>query len=184
MATPNNGVNRTPDTVFLTLGVSRLEAFEMGMLGCGLQLNSLGDFSWADTTISLDPNKEEVKIFLALREVNSESVPSFEGITRISIQDMQEYVSLYETIQEFLGLYRRNRFLRLGRSARVSPECLDSRQAFIIRMSESDFNDHFIADPRGQLSFAQMANPSTFLHEPLMKKIPQGLPDPGKGGWI
>lgn len=154
------------------------------MIGCGLQLDDHGEYSWRETTATLSLNKEEVKLFLEIEKISYSHHPSGGSLVRVSLLQMKEYIEYFPSIQEFLLNHRKNRFLRLGRRSRLPAWELDSHDAYLINMRDSDFENHYIADPRGQLSFAQSLNAQAYLHEPFMKTIPQGLPSPGESGWI
>jgi len=177
-------MDRVPSLVFNFLGCSREVAQQMGMLGCGLQLNESGDFSWRDTTCTLDLEKDFVKIFLHIEGIPFDTPPHWEGYARISILHMEEYVRYFSSIQEFLELYRKNRFLRLGRRARLPPWELDSRDSYILRMEESAFRKHFVCDPRERIPHSRILFSDEVLHDPIVVEQPDGLPDPGLGGWI
>jgi len=176
-------MDRVPSLVFDFLGCTRGDAHDMGMVGCGLQLTDLGDFSWRETTCTLSLEKDEVKVFLTIEGIPFEGVPNFGNYVRVRLLHMGEYVKYFTSIQEFLGLYRRKRFLRLGRRARLPPWELDSHDAFILRMEESAFRTHYVCDPRGHIPHSRISSNET-LHDPIMLVQPDGLPDPGAGGWI
>lgn len=176
-------LRRVPDTVFLFLGISRERASQMGVIGCGLQLNDDYEYSWSETTVTLSPNKEEVRIFLTVRRIPFSHVPNEQRPLRISMLDMEDFILRYENIQRFLCMYRRNRFLRLGHRAYVPSWELDSREAFLLGMSDDDFDRHYVADPRGQLTFGEIARRES-RHSPVELVRPAGIPDPGQGYWI
>jgi len=177
---PLSGV---PTTVLLTLGLTRDEAYQYGMIGCGLQLDSTGEFDWAQTTITLSPDKEEVMVFLKVRGIEYSLVPTERKPIRVRILDFEDYVLRYVSIQKFLDGYRRNRFLRLGERASRPAWELDSHDAFLLGMDDDQFRSSFVSDPRGQPTFSEVARGVT-RHAPYMLARPQGLPDPGQGGWI
>jgi hypothetical protein len=175
---------RVPTTVFLFLGFSRRDSHEMGVVGAGLQLDmESGEFAWGETTISVDLNRTEVKIFLESRGIQHSGLPEKQGITRIPILQAKEYLEEYENICDFLQIFKERRFLRLGNRAFLDPWDLDSRDAFILRMCETDFSHYFIADPRGQPLSSEVTSRKG-RHSPLMVSKPPGIPDPGAGGWI
>lgn len=176
-------LSRVPTTVFLVLGVTRDRAYHYGMVGCGLQVDDSGEFDWAQTTVTLSPDKEEVLLFLKVRGIEYSLVPSDRKPIRVSILDFEDYMRRFASIQEFLELYRRYRYLRLGPKGFGSPWELDSREAFLIRMESNEFNRYFVTDPRGQLTYSEIAR-RVSRHAPTMLAVPPGLPDPGKGGWI
>lgn len=175
--------DRIPSFVFEFLRISREHAQEMGVVGCGLQLTDQGEYSWRETTLTLDLKKDFVKIFLTIEGIPFDSPPHWEGYARISILHMEEYIAYFSSILTFLELYLKNRFLRLGRRARLSPWELDSRDSYILRMEESAYNMHFVSDPRGRIPHSRISSNDT-LHDPIMLKRPEALPDPGLGGWI
>lgn len=175
--------DRIPSMVFEFLRISRELAHEVGIVGCGLQLDDQGEYSWRDTTLTLDLGKDVVKVFLTIEGIPFDSPPHWEGYARVRILHIEEYLKYYSSIQEFLESYRKNRFLRLGRRALLPPWELDSRDSFILRMEESAFKTHFICDPRERISHSGIIRGET-LHEPLMVREPDGLPSPGLGGWI
>jgi len=176
-------MDRVPTVVFEVLGISREHAHHVGMVGCGLQLTDQGEYSWRDTTCTLNLEKDQVKVFLTIEGIPFDSPPGYGGYARIPILRMEEYCKYFPSIQEFLELYRKNRFLRLGKRARLPPWELDSHDSFILRMEESAFKTHFVCDPRGHIPHSRIALGET-LHNPIMLEKPDGLPDPGLGGWI
>lgn len=176
-------MERVPNLVFSFLGIDRGTAHNMGMVGCGLQLDDTGEYSWKDTTATLDLGKDQVKIFLTIEGIPFSGIPSKDGYARVSLLHMEQYCEYYSSIQEFLELYRKNRFLRLGRRARLPPWSLNSRDAFILRMEDNAFLTHFVPDPRGRVPHSRISSDDV-LHEPLMLELPDGLPSPGRGGWI
>lgn len=155
----------------------------MGMLGCGLQLGDDGEISRRDTTVTLDASRPEVQCFFGLEGVEVSNFSPL-NISRISILQMEEYIVLYPEIVEYLRLYERNRFLRLGNRARVPAWNLSSRESYIVRMSDDDFHRHFVSDPRMRMTMAGILNPNLFLHPPiLIGEGPDGLPPPDQGAW-
>lgn len=175
--------DRIPKFVFEFLRIDVGTAHQMGVVGCGLQLTDLGEYSWRDTTLTLDLKKDFVKIFLTIEGIPFDSPPHWEGYARVKILHIEEYIKYFSSIQEFLGYYQRNRFRRLGKRARLPPWELDSRDSFILKMEENVYNTHFVSDPRGQIPHSRVASNDT-LHNPIMLSKPDGLPDPGLGGWI
>jgi hypothetical protein len=176
-------MDRIPNLVFMSLGIDRATAQQMGVVGCGLQIDDSGEYSWKDTTLTLDLGKDQVKIFLTIEGIPFSSIPEHSGYARISFLHMEEYCKYFSSIQDVLVLYRKNRFLRLGRRARLPPWKLDSRDSFILRMEESAFSTHFVSDPRGHIPHSRISSTDT-LHDPYMLSPPDGLPDPGRGNWI
>jgi len=174
---------RVPLTVLLVLRLTRDNAYQYGMIGCGLQLDDSGEFDWAQTTITLSPDKEEVQLFLKVKGIEYSFVPSERKPIRVSLLVFEEYVQKYAAIQAFLESHRRNKFLRLGQRAFAPSWELDSHDAFLIRMEDSDFDRCFVTDPRGPMTYSEIAR-RQFRHSPVMLERPQGLPDPGQGGWI
>jgi hypothetical protein len=177
-------MERVPETVFLTLGIPRSLAASLGMLGCGLQLGDSGEYSWREATITLDLGFREVSTFLKVNGIPFTIIPNHRNTARISFVQMQTYISKVTGIREFLSLHRRNKFLRLGRKAHLEPWELDSRDSFLIRMSDEDFLRYYITDPRGQLLSSEITS-RMVLHSPILRaSSPPGLPDPAKGDWI
>jgi len=190
MSTTNNRghstrvLGRVPVTVFLFLRISREDAHSMGMVGCGLQLDATGDYSWADTTVSISLENVQANIFLKTRKMDVHALPGLgDRIARIPILDMVEYIRLYPNILSFLERYRKNRFLRLGRRAFLDPWDLDSRDSFLLNMDDSEFESSFIQDPRGPPLASEVAS-GNGRHSPKLIRAPPGLPDPGVGSWI
>jgi len=176
-------LSRVPRTVLLVLGLTEDNAYLMGMRGCGLQLGHDGEWSWPETTVTLSSQVEEVQVFLHVRSVENTVVKPGLDLVRVSIQQMLDYVQMHEAIREFLVLHRRYRYLRLGANAFVPSWELDSHDAFLIRMPSDEFDRHFVADPRGQPSYGEVARRLS-RHRPTMLSRPRGLPDPGQGGWM
>lgn len=177
-------MERVPETVFLTLGIPRSQAAELGMLGCGLQLGDSGEYLWREATITVDLGRREVATFLRVNGIPFTLIPNHRNTARISFVQMETFIAKVAGIRDFLSLHRRNKFLRLGRRAYLEPWELTSRDSFLIRMSDEDFLRYYIADPRGQLMASEITS-RTCLHSPLLKgAVPPGLPDPARGGWI
>jgi len=178
-----NALSRVPLTVFLFLGVSRQDAHGMGMLGCGLQLDDSGEYSWADATASLDLSNSKVCIFLRTKKIDFPVFPGKSGIARISLSCMREYIALYATIVQFLDAYHKNRFLRLGRRAFLDPWDLDSHDSHVLLMDDESFSSSFIVDPRGQPLLAEITTREG-RHSPKQFRAVPGMPVPGRGSWI
>jgi hypothetical protein len=176
-------LERVPTTVFLFLGVNRQDAHSMGMVGCGLQLDDLGDYAWRETTISLNLGLPQVCVFLKTRNIPFSTLPGKDGISRLPIADMLGYIKDFPLISSFLEVHRRNKFLRLGRRAFLDPWDLDSRDSFLLSMSEDDFSSSFVSDPRGPPLHSEIAS-RVGRHSPKQFRTVPGLPDPGQGSWI
>jgi len=175
---------RVPTTVFLVLGISRATAHSIGMIGCGLQLDDSMEYDWRETTVTLDLGNPHVCVFLRIKKIDFSTIPSGPPlIARVPILVMEEYVKCYFTIKSFLEDYRRNRFLRLGSRAFLDPWDLDSRDAFMLRLSDSSFEESFISDPRGQLLHSEIASKVGRFPPKQFREVP-GIPDPGMGSWI
>jgi len=172
-----------PTVVFTFLGLSPEKAKTVGMSGCSLQLDDQYEYDWKETSILMSKAHTEFKMFCVIEGISFDDSTS-EGLCRITIQQMEEYINLYPSISSFLEMWEETRFLRLGRRARLPPYELDSYDAFLVRMPRKEFDSFFVSDPRGPLSYAELANSAYFLHKPLMKKTPEGLPAPGSRGWI
>jgi len=177
-------MDRVPETVFLTLGIPRYQASELGMLGCGLQLDDSGEYLWREATITLDLSCKEVLIFLKVNGIPFTLIPNIRNTARISFMQMETFISKVTGIREFLRAHQRNKFLRLGSKAYLEPWELNSQEAFRIGMSDEDFATYYIPDPRGRLLNTEVTLRCS-LHSPLLKGTnPPGLPDPAKGDWI
>lgn len=174
-----------PEMVFLTLGVSRAEAARCGMVGCGLQLNpSTYDYMWAETTFALDLGRAEVRCFLTINGIPFSPIPGIEDIARIPFLLMETYLNKFQGIKDYLDHYRRNRFLRLGSRCYLEPWELNSRDAFLLGMSDEEFLRHYVVDPRG-VPTSSMISRRLSLHSPVLtREEPEGLPVPRQGGWI
>jgi len=173
-----------PETVFLTLGIPRSRAREFGMSGCGLQLDPSGEYAWREATITLDTSLEEVQVFLRVNDIPFTIIPNIRNTARITFPQMQLFISKIAGIREFLESFRRNKFLRLGRKSYSSPWELNSRDAFLLGMSDEEFSRYYITDPRGRLLSSEVSS-RTCLHSPVLRaEEPLGLPDPVAGGWI
>jgi len=173
---------RVPETVFLVIRIDRIRAHKMGMVGCGMQLNDVGDYDWRETTISLSLGSPQVCVFLRTRGVAFDHIPGRESFVRISPLLMEEYGRDFDRISSFLELYRKNRFLRLGSRAFLDPWDLDSRDSFLLRMDDAEFNASFIVDPRGQPLIAELISRQGRYPPKRIRDVP-GLPDPGRGKW-
>lgn len=174
---------KVPETVFLVVRIDRTRAHQMGMVGCGLQLNDVGDYDWRETTISLDLGKPQVCVFLRTQGIDFNTIPGRGSIARIPILLMEKYGQQFGRISSFLELYRKNRFLRLGRRALLDPWDLDSRDSFLLRLEDETFCSSFIVDPRGQPLVAELMS-NQCRHPPKQIREVPGLPDPGRGKWI
>lgn len=172
-----------PQTLFVVLGITYASAASMGMSGCSIQLNSEKEISWSDTMILFDHSRREVKTFLRLQSAGFTRTVTG-NMLRVSIPEAIEYFNKYSTIQVYLDSYDRNRHLRLGSRASLDPWDLNNRDSFILRMSDDDFNRHYISDPRNRVTTAEAIRGLT-LHSPVLRGAnPDGLPDPGIRGWI
>jgi hypothetical protein len=177
-------MERVPEVVFITLGVPRARAKELGMLGCGLQLDDAGEYHWREATITLDLGRWEVTTFLRVEGIPFTHIPGFQETARITFLQMETYINKFKGIKEFLALFRRNKFLRLGRKAYLDPWELNSQDSYVLRMSDEDFLRYYIADPRGQLLASEITSRHA-LHTPVLRGVvPPGLPDPEVSGWI
>lgn len=176
-------LDKVPTTVFLFLGVSRQDAYSVGMVGCGLQLDDTGDYAWGDTTITLLMGNPHVRVFLNSQNIAVSYIPGTDHYVRIPILDMGRYIELYPDILSFMEKYRRNRFLRLGHRALLDPWDLDSRDSYLLLMSDEEFSSSFIADPRGQPLLSEITS-RTGRHTPKQIRDIPGLPAPGLGKWI
>jgi hypothetical protein len=178
-------MDKIPEMVFLTLGVSRSQAAQRGMVGCGLQLNpSTYDYMWAETTFAMDFGRAEVRIFLTINGIPFSPLPGNGGIVRIPFLQMETYLSRYQGIKDFLDSYRKNRFLRLGSRSFLEPWELNSRDAFLLGMSNEEFLRYYVVDPRGAPTSSMVTNQLP-LHSPvLLGSDPEGLPVPQESGWI
>lgn len=173
-----------PETVFLLAGVNRLRAKEIGMVGCGLQLNeSNSEFDWRETTISLDITNPYVCIFLKTEEIPFSLLPGRSSHTRVPLLTFEKYSVEYPRIHSFMECFRNHRFLRLGSRAYLAPHELDSRDSFMLRLSDEEFKSFFITDPRGPPSMAEIAR-GIPRHPPKLFRSLPGLPAPGQGSWI
>jgi len=164
------------------LQTEREELAQMGVVGCGLQLDPKGDYLWEETTLSFHQGNTALRVFLTVEGLSSNPLPGREVI-RLSLLTCEEFVRYHKSIQDFLELYHTRKWVRLGRRARLPPWEMSSQDAFIITMNENDFENHFTSDPRGRLSHTGLVTGAT-LHDPIMHTKPGGLPDPRQGGWI
>lgn len=183
--TPHVGsgvLSRIPTTVFLFLGVNRLDAHKMGIVGCGLQLDDQGEFAWGETTISLDVGNARVRVFLRTRNISFSVHPESSSISRVHISLVKDYVSQFANISSFIDDYRRNRFLRLGHRAFLDPWDLDSYDVFLVRMDDEEFSSSFIVDPRGQPLHSEITS-KIGRHSPKQIRGIPGMPFPGLGSW-
>jgi len=176
-------LERVPTTVFLFLRTSRADAHKMGMIGCGLQLNDQSEYDWSETTISLDLRLPQVCVFLKTKKIEFSVLPERNLVARVPILVMEDYVAQYATVISFLDMHKRNKFLRLGHRAFLDPWDLDSRDSYILRLSDEEFESSFIADPRGQPLLSEITSRSG-RHSPKQFRTIPGLPDPGVGSWI
>jgi hypothetical protein len=177
-------MDRIPSDVFIVLGRTRSECKALGMVGCGLQLNDIGDYAWSETTFSVSLDAPEVRVYLRVKGIPYITIPTLSSIARVNFQQMEEYIGVLPDIRKFLREYSRNRFLRLGNKASREPDSLDSRDAFLLRMSNEEFEKFYVSDPRGSLSVSSLLRGYT-LHPPVLKGVePAGLPAPGLGDWI
>jgi len=180
-------MERVPIEVFQFLGVNRETAHQMGMLGCGLQLNETGDYDWSELTITLSPDKEEVLLFLTVEGIPFTAIPGHVSrYIRIGILQFEEYIKYYLSIREFLMRFRKYRYLRLGRRAHLPAWQLTCQEVALIRLSDEDFDRNYISDPRRSLTFSESLR-GGYLHTPVLRPGCEGvrnLPGPRTGGWI
>jgi hypothetical protein len=176
-------MERVPDEVFLFLRTSRRNAQQMGMVGCGLQLTGSGDYDWPAVTITVNASDERVKTFLTIEGIPFDDIVGKPSYIRLGILQFEEFIVYYESVCEFARIHESLRFIRLGKRCQVPLWELTPQDAFILRMSESEFDTHFIKDPRGPLKFSEISR-GISRHDPIMMSRPPGFPDPGRGGWI
>jgi len=181
--TASSVLARVPTQVFFFIGVSRQDAHTMGMIGCGIQLDSHCEYDWKEFTISLDLNNPQVCVFLRTKNIQFSLLPGRNLVARIPILFMQEYVRIYPRILSFLDNHRKNKFLRLGRRAFLDPWDLDSRDSFVLSMSNEEFSFFFISDPRGPPLASEVAS-RIGRHSPKLYRACPGLPAPDMGSWI
>lgn len=172
---------RVPDTVTLYLGFPRDKLYQFGMVGCGLQLDDSHDFDWASATCTLRRDVDEFLIYMSTRGVAPSEIPGCGDFHRIPIRTMADYCQSFARISQFLAAYWKNRFLRLGGKAHLRPEQLNSQDAFILEMEESDFRRFYLSDPRGILTGAELMRGLTRHPPVLLGGVPPGLPDPETG---
>jgi len=175
-------LSRIPTTVFLLLGKTREYCHQSGMVGCGLQLDDHGEILWSEVTVSVTLTRS-VCTFLRLEGIPFSLHPRLPSVVRLSITEMERYLSRYEDIKRFLDAYDRNRFLRLGSRAFKDPWDLDSRDCHVLLLTEEVFIEHFIADPRGR-PLASVVASRVGRHSPVMYRELPGVPPPGVGSWI
>lgn len=164
----------------MVLSTTRENCSHVGMVGCGLQLDDQGDISWSEVTVTLRLS-EEVNTFLMIKGIPFNHIPEHQGFSRISILEMAEFLKEFSNIEEYIRLYYKNRVTRLGSRVQARPWELNSRESFVIRMADDDFNRHFVGDPRS-LQFAEIAR-GLSLHRPVLLSEPEGFPLPGRGNW-
>jgi hypothetical protein len=173
----------TPSWVHDGFGISRSQAEQIGVSGWGIQLDENGEYEWSAVTLTLRFT-ENLMCFLVTQDHVLSQVPGFQGLYRLDAQTIHEYLVYYDSIEEFLNRWRANRYLRLGARSVLRPWELNSQDHFIIMLDDEAFLRHFISDPRGRLSHAEILLGST-LHKPLMKTEPPGYPvAPRARGWI
>lgn len=177
-------MERIPQPVFSFLRVSRGTACQMGMVGCGLQLNKEGEYDWSETTITLSSDNEIARCFIVIEGIPHNFLVGSPGRIRIGILQFEEYMRYFTSIKNFLEIYKSRRTLRLGPRRSVVPWELNSHDVFMLRMSEDDFKDCFIADPRGQLTTSEILR-GLHLHAPCkLKEVPELSGPPRRGNWI
>lgn len=172
-----------PETLLIVLGVSYADLISMGFVGFTQELNSDNEISWSDSSVCLDRRRREVQTFLRVQSIsNTDSIMG--PRLRVSIPDARTYFNRYGDLEDFLKAYDTNKYLRLGSRASLEPWELNSKDSFILRMSDAEFQRYFISDPRKTIPYSSMVRGST-LHSPVLRGMhPPGLPDPEDRGWI
>jgi len=170
--------------VLNALRISLSESSRMGIVGAGVQLNDRGEYDLTTVTVTILPT-QELLTFLEVEGFPSTTLPGLvQGYRRLDFQTTSEYVSYFDSIHSFVDSWSKNRYLRLGSKASLRPWELDSHDFHLIMMDESDFLGHYVPDPRGQLSAAEIIR-GHYRHTPVMTKTPPWYKrDFSRGGWI
>lgn len=177
-------MDRVPQVVLSFLRISRETASNIGMLGCGIQLNEMGEYDWSETTITLSIENEAFRCFAIVEGISFSNLPGMSGRVRIGVLQFEEYMKYHDSIAEFLQLYYNRRVIRLGPRFRVSPWELNSHDWFMIHMSQDDFERKFVSDPRIHLTTSEILRGGS-LHAPCMlTEVPELSGPPRRGGWI
>jgi len=172
-----------PETLLIVLGISYADLIRMGFVGLVQELNSDGEISWSESLVCLDKGRREVQTFLRIQAIsNTDSING--PRLRVSIPDAQTYFNRFDDIERFLNAYDANKYLRLGSRASLEPWELNSKDSFILRMSDAEFQRYYISDPRKTIPYSSMVRGST-LHSPVLRGMcPPGLSDPEDRGWM
>lgn len=177
-----DAIRRIPEEVLLVLGIPRTLCRKYGISGCGLQLDESGDFAWKETTLTMSLQVRELPLFLRIRGIAFDYLPHMGGYVRLDVLTVEKFISAYDGVSEFLRLYDRNKFRRLGRDAFVDVWCLTTYQARLVTLSDKEFDDLFIADPRGPLSTAELISRQP-RHSPVLRPGAE-FTVPEEGSWI
>lgn len=166
-------------------GISRAHANQIGIVGCSIQLTDDAEYDYTSLTFTLRP-QEALYCFLTIERIPFDYIPEkSQGYVRMDVTHTIEYLRYFTSIEEFLNRWRDLRAVRLGSRSLLKPWELCSHDYHMIMMDESEFLRHFIPDPRGKLTHAEILRGLT-LHKPLMRGNGplEFQSPPQESGWI
>jgi len=137
------------------------------------------DLLWESFQIVLDAENRKARFFFVTNRLPSWRSPASLKV-RVSLPDFKRYVEAYPKIERFFFQYETYRRSRLGPNWAKEPWDLSPREAFVLQMSENDFNSHFVRDPRERMPYAAVIQQYTLLL-PIMTTEPKGFPFSGVG---
>jgi len=132
------------------------------------------DLSWESFQIVLDAKNRKARFFFVTNQLPSWRSPASWKV-RVSLSDFKLYMDSYTEIGRFFSQYEAHRRSRLGPNWSKEPWELNPREAYVIRMSQSDFDSHFIRDPRERVPYAAVVQQYTLLM-PIMTSEPKDFP--------
>jgi len=164
-----------PRSVIMFLGQPEAFIRATGALGCVFEYEDEShDIAWDKTQIVVSSDNDFAHYHFAVNQLQSYRSPGSYRV-RVSLTDYKSYVNAYDSIREFLMLFERRRRSRLGPRWDQKPWHLNARETFVIQMSDEEFGECFICDPRSRVAYAAVMQQRTLLL-PIMKKEPEGFP--------
>lgn len=169
-----------PKSVTMYLGKSEAEIRSMGAISFAIEYDSdAHDLAWDSIQMVLNAENRKARFFFVTNRLPSCRSPGSLKV-RVSLPDFKRYADAYPDIEKFFSQYETYRRSRLGPNWAKEPWELSPREAFVLRMSESDFSNHFVRDPRERIPYAAVVQQYTLLM-PIMVSEPKGFPFSGVG---
>lgn len=168
-----------PKSVIKFLGFPEEFVRAAGALTCVLTLSEDSqDFSWDETMIVVSESNVIAHYFFSSRRLETWRCPSRPDRIKVSLMDFRSYLNEYDDIAKLYRLWNEHRRVRLGPNGLKNFWEINPREAFVIRMSNEEFLECFIPDPRSRVQYAAALQSYTLLL-PRMVKLPENFPQEG-----